>query len=148
MFSFKLVSDSFFNSNSDFLFANVITEVIGSFPGEASIEEKFLPRTRCQGCNFVLYKDAYTAGQWSRNDCISFCKACVANKTEQGTPFRCNNCGLWKSETAFKEAHMYEWCLSTRVCYSRVGSRLSLLLRLQSFVRSGSYRSLCHGGAS
>ena len=29
---------------------------------------------------------------------------------------RCNNCGLWKGENAFKEAQRYGWCLRSRTC--------------------------------
>ena len=80
------------------------------------IEEKYMPSKRCVGCNFVQFKDAFPEGQWNREDKISFCKICTAKKRGEGTPWRCNNCGLWKSEAAFTQKFHHNWCLRTRVC--------------------------------
>ena len=44
------------------------------------IEEEHMPSRLCKGCNFVRYKDAFHAGQWNREDKVSFCKACVEAK--------------------------------------------------------------------
>ena len=80
------------------------------------IEEKYMPSRRCGGCNFVQYKDAFLDGQWNREDKVSFCKTCIGRKKQEGTPLRCNNCGLWKGETAFAPKYQQNWSLRTRVC--------------------------------
>jgi hypothetical protein len=80
------------------------------------IEEKYMPSRRCVGCNFVNYKDAFQVGQWNREDKISFCKVCVERKKTEKTPFRCNNCGVWKSEDSFPKEYRTNWSLRTRVC--------------------------------
>ena len=88
------------------------------------IEEKYMPSRKCVGCNFVQYKDAYHVGQWNRDDKICFCKNCVETKRRSGTPFRCNNCGTWKSEGSFASIYRQNWCLRTRVCENCVLRRL------------------------
>jgi hypothetical protein len=87
------------------------------------IEEEHMPSRLCKGCNFVRYKDAFHAGQWGREDKISFCLTCCEAKKAAGTPMRCNNCGIWKIEAAIPEKYRYNWCLRTRVCETCVERR-------------------------
>ena len=89
----------------------------------AAIEEKYIPRRRCLGCNFVVYKDAYSPGQWNRSDGLSFCRECVSRKDREGTPYRCNACERWKSERCFASQALNVNCLQTRVCTACVEKR-------------------------
>ena len=81
-----------------------------------SIEEKYTPRARCVVCNFVQFKENFTQAQWSRKDKLRCCTACIKEKEKQGTPCRCNSCGLWKSKEAFPEKYRHPQSLTTRVC--------------------------------
>ena len=90
----------------------------------AAIEEKYIPRRRCRGCNCVVYKEAFAAGQWNRNDRISFCKECVTRKAREGTPYRCNTCERWKSEQCYAKQALNSSCLQSRVCTACVEKRL------------------------
>ena len=82
-----------------------------------------VPRTRCVECNFVHFKDHFGQAQWNRKDEFFFCKACVNNKEEQGTPYRCNTCGLWKATDAFPECYRQFQSLTTRVCENCIERR-------------------------
>ena len=81
-----------------------------------AIEAKYMPRKQCSECNFIYFKDDYQPMQWSRKDHLSVCKACMSSKKQQGTPFRCNTCGLWKGEDAFTFEQQHGMCLLRRVC--------------------------------
>ena len=89
-----------------------------------AIEKKYMPRKRCAGCNFVHFKEHFNVGEWNRDDKIGFCKDCVERKKGAGTPFRCNNCGIWKSADSFVERYRHAWCLRTRVCDDCVERRM------------------------
>ena len=89
----------------------------------AAIEEKYIPRRRCHGCNFVVYKEAYATGQWNREDHVSFCTECVSRKTKEGTPYRCNTCERWKSRQCFATQALNSNCLRARVCAACVERR-------------------------
>ena len=83
-----------------------------------------MPSRRCLSCNFMQYKDCYADGQWNREDKISFCRNCVTRKKESGTPYRCNNCGEWKGESAFAQQYQQNSCLRTRICCDCVERRV------------------------
>ena len=51
------------------------------------IEDEHMPSRLRKGCNFVRYKDAFHAGQWNREDKMSFCKTCV--ETKKPAEIRC-----------------------------------------------------------
>ena len=89
----------------------------------AAIEAKYTPRERCSECNYVYCKEHFQTLQWNRKDQLSVCKACVADQKSQGTPFRCNICGLWKSETAFACNQQHGMCLVRRVCADCIEKR-------------------------
>lgn len=82
----------------------------------ACIEAKYTPRKRCSECNFVHFKDQFQSMQWNRRDDLSVCKECLKEKKSSGTPFRCNNCGLWKSDASFLSSQHHGMSLLTRVC--------------------------------
>ena len=81
-----------------------------------AIETKYTPSKRCSKCNFVHFKEKYQPMQWARKDKFNVCRECIDLKKQNSTPFRCNNCGLWKGEACFEPHHLHGLSLLTRVC--------------------------------
>ena len=88
-----------------------------------AIEQKYMPSCRCDGCNFVKWKEDFTDGQWKRKDKLHFCIACIKQKEVAGTPYRCNVCALWLAAEAFEERFRHPQCLTTRVCFDDIERR-------------------------
>jgi len=89
----------------------------------ASIEEKHTPKRLCLGCGFVRFKDTFLPGQWNRKDERRFCKACVEQKTKEGTPYECLTCHFWKAGEAFSDEQRSKYvhrhcmdCVEKRKC--------------------------------
>ena len=89
----------------------------------AAIEAKYTPNKRCSECHFVHFKEKFQPMQWNRADKLSVCKACIDMKKQSGTPFRCNNCGLWKGEASFTSGQQHGMSLLTRVCVDCIEQR-------------------------
>ena len=84
---------------------------MGCYRGQAHT-----PSKRCNECNFVHFKEKYQPMQWARKDKLSVCRTCIEAKKQSGTPFRCNNCGLWKEEGCFPSHYPHGMRLLSRVC--------------------------------
>ena len=87
------------------------------------IEKRHTPQRRCVGCNAQCFKDEFLLSQWNRKDEKHRCTACVEKKREEGTPFECMNCFLWKSASAFDEKNLQRYvhrvcvdCIEKRAC--------------------------------
>ena len=80
------------------------------------VEDMFMPRKQCGGCNFSKYSDSFTKIQWARKAIAPFCKECVRARTQAGTPLQCTFCTVWKSENAFEETERAYQNDHRRVC--------------------------------
>ena len=74
----------------------------------------------CPGCGDMKTKQAYTTIEWKRvdkNDVrVGHCFMCLARHKEDGCPFQCTMCWMWKPDTAFED-NMRHWNSSQyRVC--------------------------------
>lgn len=67
------------------------------------VEDMFMPRKQCGGCNFSKYHDQFSKMQLSRKSLPSFCKECVLARVRAGTPLQCTFCTVWKPESEFGE---------------------------------------------
>ena len=87
------------------------------------IEAKYTPQAYCVGCNSIQYKKNFAPQQWGKRSGRKYCKQCVAEKTNEGTPWECSQCGLWKHESSFKPGQLTHNSTNTRVCDSCVETR-------------------------
>ena len=74
-----------------------------------AIEDKFTPHSRCQVCQFLVFKTDFSAVQWRRvnGDKLPVCKPCLEKKKKQaGTPFECMSCHQWKAAGGFHYMQM------------------------------------------
>jgi hypothetical protein len=101
----------------------LLTALRGEAIDWAAIEQEFMPRARCYGCNFIRFKCSYALQQWSRQNKQPYCKDCVDKKKRLDTPLQCNTCYMWKAEIAFKVAQRHPNCINTRVCIDCVEKR-------------------------
>ena len=69
--------------------------------GEVPLLEPVLCK-RCTGCMETRWNHEYSQSQWSRQDGYHYCKPCVLQKVEAGTPLQCLVCYVWKAEKAFR----------------------------------------------
>ena len=70
----------------------------------------------CCICRERKQKDAYTRGQWKRNDDERVCRECVQDKATSGTPWQRNNCKVWHAEANFPKKYHRPLCTYYRVC--------------------------------
>ena len=103
--------------------ALLLKQLRGEYIDWHAIEEEYMPRKRCVGCNFVQYKECLQPQQWSKKDKRPFCKTCVEGKVREGTPFQCTNCGLFLGKQSFSGPHQHANAINTRVCNDCVERR-------------------------
>ena len=82
-----------------------------------------MPRSRCEGCGFVQFKEEFAQQQWTKKNKGRFCKACVAKYVARGLPLECIVCGLWKSKEPFAENWHNANTVNTQVCTDCVERR-------------------------
>ena len=82
-----------------------------------------MPRSRCQGCGFVQFKDGFAQQQWTKQNKRRFCKTCVKKFVDQGTPFECTTCCIWKRKEAFDQRWHQAASINTRVCEDCIEKR-------------------------
>ena len=61
-----------------------------------------------------FFQQGFLIGQWNRKDQRHCCKSCLETKKEEGTPYECKQCLLWKSADAFGDASLL--CSTHRIC--------------------------------
>ena len=71
---------------------------------------------RCSECYIVFARDAFARMEWKRADGLHYCWNCVMTHKEQGSPMRCNQCGVWKNQLEFRKAWRHGSHLVTRIC--------------------------------
>ena len=83
-----------------------------------------MPRSRCQGCGFVQFKEEFAPQQWTKKNKRRFCKTCVAKYKAEGTPLECTMCCRWEPEDAFAERYRKPNSINTRVCNNCIERRV------------------------
>ena len=102
----------------------LLKQLRGEYIDWKAIEDEYMPRKRCVGCNFVQYKEQFQPQQWSKKDKRSICKTCVEVKVREGTPFQCTNCCLFLVKEAFSRTQQHANSINTRVCNDCVERRV------------------------
>ena len=77
---------------------------------------KYCEERPCVECRERKVADAFTRGQWKREDAERVCRECVNRHALHGTPWQCNVCKLWHPETNFATKHQKNPCSFYRVC--------------------------------
>ena len=85
--------------------------------------ETYCEERGCCICRERKQKDAYTRGQWKRNDDERVCRECVQDKATSGTPWQCNNCKVWHAEANFPKKYHRPQCTYNRVCLIMRGAQ-------------------------
>ena len=72
-----------------------------------ALEQEYMPSRECTGCRALLRKPEFLISQWTRpSDRGSYCNRCLQRRKNDGTPYDCAVCGIFKPPEAFSP-HMF-----------------------------------------
>ena len=81
-----------------------------------------MPQGKCSNCGFTQFKQNFSTSEWTRKE-KRWCLECVQRKVNEGTPFQCRFCDMWKCKAAFGANPERQWmyrrcvdCVETRKC--------------------------------
>eukprot|EP00438_Fugacium_kawagutii_P023485 Skav201494 [mRNA] locus=scaffold1154:7077:8669:+ [translate_table: standard] len=77
---------------------------------------KYCEERPCANCHERKNSDAYTFGQWKRDDSSRVCRECSRRHAAEGCPWQCHICKGWYPETQFPAKHQRRQCSFYRVC--------------------------------
>ena len=81
-----------------------------------ALRRKFADERPCSECSERKNKNAFTVGQWKRDDAARICRECVERHRAVGEPYQCCVCQFWFPETGFPPQHRSRQCSFYRVC--------------------------------
>lgn len=81
-----------------------------------ALRAKYTEERLCCDCNESKNKNAFTVGQWKREDAARVCRECVSRHRAAGEPYQCSICQFWFPEDGFPPHQRHRQCSLYRVC--------------------------------
>ena len=81
-----------------------------------ALQRKYTEERPCSECAERKSKNAYTVGQWKREDAVRICRECVETHRAAGEPYQCHVCQFWFPDEGFPTQYRHRQCSFYRVC--------------------------------
>ena len=81
-----------------------------------ALRRKYTEARPCSECAEHKNKNAYTVGQWNREDTARICRECVERHRAAGELYQCHVCQFWFPDEGFPTQYRHRQCSFYRVC--------------------------------